>query len=353
MAMGGAKAHKVFLALLAMIAAGIPAYAGGLDNMRAGVAARERGDHAEAIRDFTRALEADDLSIVAKAIVYNDRGLAYEAERQYDRAIADYNAALGLKPDFAEVYVNRGKAFAEKGEYDRVISDFSAAIRLNHESADAYENRGTAYLLKGEFDKAISDFDNAIRLRPGDLEGYYNRAGAYYYKGEYRKAIGDLSKIIRRKPNDAIAYRMRGNARFFSREFAAAATDYERCLTIDPSNSYVVLWLYLSRARMGKKDTASHARYAAKVDRENWPGPIVALYFGDATPEQVAIAATKGDADAQREHGCEAEFYLGEYALTRHDRDGAAKLLHQALETCPQSFLEYGAARSELLRMGE
>ncbi len=51
------------------------------------------------IRDYTLALERDPEFIDA----YVNRGQAWQAQRDYAPAIADYNLALQLKPD-AGVY---------------------------------------------------------------------------------------------------------------------------------------------------------------------------------------------------------------------------------------------------------
>ncbi len=50
---------------------------------------------------------------------------------EYDRAIADYDKAIALKPKYADFYNNRGIAYDKKGEYDRAIADYDKAIALN------------------------------------------------------------------------------------------------------------------------------------------------------------------------------------------------------------------------------
>ena len=42
------------------------------------------------------------------AIAYNNRGNAYKANGDLDRAIADYNQAIALDPKYALAYNNRG-----------------------------------------------------------------------------------------------------------------------------------------------------------------------------------------------------------------------------------------------------
>ena len=45
-------------------------------------------------------------------------------------AIADYDAAILNKPDFPEAYHNRGFAFDAKGERERAVEDFKQARDL-------------------------------------------------------------------------------------------------------------------------------------------------------------------------------------------------------------------------------
>ena len=66
----------------------------------------------------------------------------------------------------AIAYNNRGNAYAAKGDYDRAIQDFDQSIKLNPAYAKPFNNRGVAYLKKGEYDLAIKNLDEAIRLNP-------------------------------------------------------------------------------------------------------------------------------------------------------------------------------------------
>src|SRR5262244_2068669 len=70
--------------------------------------------------------------------------------RDYDRAIADYNEAIRLVPADAPAFFGRGNAYASKGDRDRAIADYSEAIRLDPKYAFAFNNRGIAYAIKGD-----------------------------------------------------------------------------------------------------------------------------------------------------------------------------------------------------------
>src|SRR5580700_10774265 len=78
---------------------------------------------------------------------------------------------------FAGFY-NRASAYYNKSDYDRAITDFTAAIGLKPTDANAFVGRGLAYYRKQQFERAVDDFSQAIKLNPDSAEFYYRRATA-------------------------------------------------------------------------------------------------------------------------------------------------------------------------------
>jgi len=96
---------------------------------------------------------------------------------QYDRAIADYNEAIRLRPE-ARFLSSRGDSYNYKGDYDRAIADYDRALALNPGFSNAYNNRGAAYGKKGDVDRAIADYEQALRIEPQFDEAAGNLAAA-------------------------------------------------------------------------------------------------------------------------------------------------------------------------------
>jgi tetratricopeptide (TPR) repeat protein len=61
--------------------------------------------------------------------LYN-RGAAFQSKGDVDKAITDYDAAIGLKPDYAAAYENRARAYVAKGDYTRAVADVTKAGEL-------------------------------------------------------------------------------------------------------------------------------------------------------------------------------------------------------------------------------
>ena len=343
---------RLLLAVLLVVGVAATALAGAFIDFQRGQQAAQHGEYDLAVQYFTRVIQAGEFSQKDLAITLNNRGNAYRKKGLYDRAIKDYDAAIRLKPDLAMAFNNRGNAYGDKGLYDRAIKGYDTAIRLKPDYPEAFFNRGNAHRDKGLYDRAIKDYDTAIRLKPDFAEAYRNRGSAYSTKGLYDRAIKDYNKAVRIKPDFAGAYKGLGTTRFYSGHFPEAARDFKRSLSIDSSDMYSALWLYLAHERSAQSGRQELARTAAKVDLSDWPGPVVLLFLGKTTPQQVLAAAKHSDQRKQREQEREAFFYVGQYYLLRGDRGESARLFRKALDTGITGFYEYDGAKVELERSG-
>ncbi len=127
-------------------------------------------------------------------VTYNNRGMAWFKSGDAPRAMADFDAALQLKPDYATALGNRGGLRADFGDPHAAIADCTAAIKGDPRLADAWSNRGNAYNRLGEPSKALADYDQAIKLNPGQAMYYNNRAAAYFLLKQFPQAGADLEQ---------------------------------------------------------------------------------------------------------------------------------------------------------------
>jgi len=138
---------------------------------------RAIADYDEAIRldpNFTKAIELRSKALMNKkewesGSLYN-RGVRHIDEGQEDLAIADWSEAISANPNLDLAFIQRGLAYANICEFDKAIADYSEAIRLNPQRAGYFWIRGDAYVRKIELDRAIADYDEAIRLDPNLIQ---------------------------------------------------------------------------------------------------------------------------------------------------------------------------------------
>ena len=154
----------LFLLLSLMACMTSSGWAGGFEDLEAGIAAHKNQDLDKAIQLYTRAIASGELSQKNQVIAYNNRGLIWMLKENNDRAIADYTKAIELNPNYASAYKNRGFVWMLLGNNDKVIADCTKAIELRQNYADAYFIRASGYAYKGEKNNALSDLEKAITL---------------------------------------------------------------------------------------------------------------------------------------------------------------------------------------------
>jgi tetratricopeptide (TPR) repeat protein len=106
-------------------------------------------------------------------------------------AIADFGASIGLFP-IPPVYSMRGLDYAVTGDRNRAMADLNKAIQLKPTLDIHYVARGLAHLILKEPDPAIADFDSALQMRPGK-SNRSARGIAYAQQGDRARARYDIT----------------------------------------------------------------------------------------------------------------------------------------------------------------
>ena len=155
---------------------------GSWAEMKTGIRVRITGhsDVADTV-EFTASTGAQK-----NAIVLNQQGLAKQNLGDWDGAMADYNQAIRLDPNYSAAYDNRGNVKRQQGDLNAAMADINQAIRLNPKNGLAYFNRAGVKEKKGDWDGAIADFNRAISLKP-------NYSAAYRERGEVKRKKGDIN----------------------------------------------------------------------------------------------------------------------------------------------------------------
>ncbi len=173
----------------------------------------------------------------SRAEAHVKRAALWLAEREPDRAIADYDAALQLDPDYALAFCDRGVAYSTKGDRLRAIAEYDEAIRRDPQLTGAIRNRGLAYYHLGDYGRARADFDQVVERGLATAEIWCDRGTARLHLGELDGAIADFDQAIRRKPNLALA--LKGRAAAFQRQdkLDQALADLTTALRLEPSSA--------------------------------------------------------------------------------------------------------------------
>jgi len=144
---------------------------------RLGVVAYGRGEHREAERRYTQALEIFENFGAQKrlALLYNNLGILAVRRGDFAEGIRCHQRALKLKADrgdrggLARAYNNLGSLYGEKGDFQRAARFLKESIRIRkrigHSGlAVSYANLGEVYFHLGEWHQARQRLEAAIAL---------------------------------------------------------------------------------------------------------------------------------------------------------------------------------------------
>jgi tetratricopeptide (TPR) repeat protein len=161
------------------------------------------------------------------------RGSALLDKRDCDGALADFDAAAGLKPNEAAYHGGRGMVFYTcKHDYRQALDAFSQVVRLTPKDAAAWDIRSNCKKLLGDLDGAIADDTMAIRLDPKTAMYHGNRAIAYQEKGDRVDALADFNFEVQASPNSAPAVANRGLFFLTIGEADLAIADFTTAISI-------------------------------------------------------------------------------------------------------------------------
>jgi tetratricopeptide (TPR) repeat protein len=96
-------------------------------------------------------------------MIHSNRGLVYYHKKEFELA-KDLIFSIEHQPDRAVTYDFRGCCYRELDEFDKALADFNAAIELDSQDPIIIINRGLLFEKMKELEKTLSDFNQAIKL---------------------------------------------------------------------------------------------------------------------------------------------------------------------------------------------
>ena len=167
-----------------------------------------------------------------KARAYNNRGLAYFQNKDYNPALADFLKALELNPKYHHTYKNLGILYFKVRQHEKAIELYNKFIELFPFDSEIYLNRGHCHLELGNYLQAIKDYTKYISTTPNFFYGYYLRGKSYYRNGENEKALKDLNIAINLNQKFPDSYYFRGLTKLSSRNFEEAIKDFDEAIKL-------------------------------------------------------------------------------------------------------------------------
>ncbi|MBU1014583.1 MAG: tetratricopeptide repeat protein [Bacteroidetes bacterium] len=166
---------------------------------------------------------------------WNNRGVYYFGQKQYDEALIDFQKSIELDSNFSHPYYNKGLIYIELNKYDEAILNLNLAISFDQSNdKDFFIKRAETYIQLKRYENAIQDYNRVIVMGGGNTVLYNHLGFTNLMAGSYDSAIMNFNKSILLDPKNESAYYNRGIAYTNLKKYDLAIQDYEKAIQLNP-----------------------------------------------------------------------------------------------------------------------
>ncbi len=201
---------------------------------------------------FGHALEVTTGNYVA----LNGLGDSLRSEGRLPEALAEYQAALRLRPWYEPTHVHLAQALVADGRPEEAVREAEQALGLNPGDSEAYVNLGAALMRLGRFPDAESAYRRAISLDSDDPVAYSGVGLALTEEGRSAEGIEELRRAVDIDPAYADGHYNLGRTLGLQGRTAEAITEFTTTVQLEPSSAEAHFNLGTALGNAGRLDEA-------------------------------------------------------------------------------------------------
>lgn len=165
--------------------------------------------------------------------LHDDAGVLALVLNRPSVAVSHFRASVEKKPTAAAHY-NLGTALTSAGLFDDAVASYERALALQPDYGKALNNLADTLMALGRQDEAIRRYEAAVAIDPRAPEPHNNLGAALWRKGDLARAERELREALRLSPEYAEAYFNLGHTAIRAGRVKDAASHFERAATLKP-----------------------------------------------------------------------------------------------------------------------
>lgn len=171
---------------------------------------RQQEDFEGAVAAYDRALALTEDGARAQWFLFYARGIAHERLDMWDKAEADFRAALALNPDQPQVLNYLGYSMVEKQiNLDEALEMIERAVAARPDSGYIVDSLGWVLYRLGRYDEAVKHMEKAVELEAVDPIVNDHLGDVYWAVGRKREAEFQWLRALSFDPEEVDAKRIR------------------------------------------------------------------------------------------------------------------------------------------------
>ena len=176
----------------------------------------------------------------------------------------------------AQILTNIARLYLKNGFYEKAVWEYQKALGMDPELVAAYNGLGITYTILGKHSEAVTAQRKALELQPNFAKAHAGLGLAYFSQNEMESALEHYQRAVASDPQFLEAHLKIGTILLKQKRYAAAIDTYKAGATLDPENAEIYHNLGICYARQAEADLEAARRYAQEAVRLD---PNVASYY--------------------------------------------------------------------------
>jgi Tfp pilus assembly protein PilF len=284
-------AGMVILAASSVVFASDKQVSSSLSHYIMGVVCTDLGDLDNAIKEYRKALLADDKA----ALIHLNLAISLIKKNDPEAAVEELKEIEKLAPDSIEPHAILAILYSSQDKVDLAVSEYETALlkasKISPRDIDIYKNLGVLYLRQNKLKEAQGIYRLILALSPQDPEAHFYLGSIYWELKQGGLFEQELKKALELNPDYAEALNFLGYAFVEqNRNLPQAEIMIRKALRLEPDNgAYIdsLGWLYF------KKGRTREARKLLEKAASLMEDPVIYDHLGDTYFKLKEIAKAK------------------------------------------------------------
>jgi tetratricopeptide (TPR) repeat protein/tRNA A-37 threonylcarbamoyl transferase component Bud32 len=176
------------------------------------------------------------------------QGKALFQLKKYQESLIAYDQAIQIQPNYLEAWTNRGFVLVRLKRYSEAIATVDKALQLKNDDPQIWQLKGDIFIKISQYNDAIKAYEQAINFQADNPELWYKKGLAFQNLKQYEEAITAYKKTVELKPDHESAWYNLGNCLVNLNRYEFALQAYDQAVQYNQNNS--AAWLSRSNILM-------------------------------------------------------------------------------------------------------
>lgn len=176
------------------------------------------------------------------------KGKALFQLKKYQESLIAYDQAIQIQPNYLEAWTNRGFVLVRLKRYSEAIATVDKALQLKNDDPKVWQLKGDIFIKMSQYNDAVKAYEQAINFQADNPELWYKQGLALQNLKQYEEAITSYKKTVELKSDHELAWYNLGNCLVNLNRYELALQAYDQAVQYNPNNS--AAWLSRSNILM-------------------------------------------------------------------------------------------------------